>query len=147
MRTYKGIFRPKHPEKYKGNVHNIVYRSSWELKMMSFLDNKTSVISWSSEELAIPYRNPIDGSWHRYFPDFLVTKRNKDGSIETNLIEIKPLAQTIVPEKPKKRTRKYLNEVVTFAVNQAKWEAADTYCKKENIKFLIMTEHDLNIAP
>jgi len=114
---------------------------------MSFLDSKPSVLQWSSEELAIPYRNPIDGTWHRYFPDFTVTKRNKDGSIETNIIEIKPHKQTMVPETPKKRTKKYLNEVVTFAVNQAKWEAAENYCQKEGIKFLIMTEHDLNITP
>ena len=146
MRTYKGIFKPHHPEKYKGNVHNIVYRSGWELRFMSFLDNTKDVIEWSSEQTIIPYRNPIDGSWHRYFPDFLVTKRNKDGTIETNLIEIKPYKQTMIPDKPKKQTKKYLNEIMTFAVNKSKWEAAENWCKKEGIKFLILTENDLNLA-
>lgn len=141
----QGFFKPIHPEKYNGNTQNIIYRLSFELKLMRFLDNDSNIINWESESIIIPYKNPIDGSWHRYFPDFLVTKRNKSGLIETNLIEVKPEKQTQIPIQPKKRTRKYLSEVVTFAINQKKWEAANEYCKKKGYKFIIMTERELNI--
>ena len=70
--TYKGLFKPKNPSKYKGNVNEIVYRSSWEKKMMIYCDTTASVIEWGSEELVIPYVSPWDGRYHRYFPDFLL---------------------------------------------------------------------------
>ena len=28
--TYKGKFKPKNPSKYKGDIKEIVYRSSWK---------------------------------------------------------------------------------------------------------------------
>ena len=53
--TYKGLFKPKNPSKYKGNINEIVYRSSWEKKMMIYCDTTKSVVEWGSEELVIPY--------------------------------------------------------------------------------------------
>jgi hypothetical protein len=47
-RPLKGKFKPKNPQKYKGNVTNIIYRSSWELRLMSYLDNHKNIISWGS---------------------------------------------------------------------------------------------------
>ena len=73
---YKGIFKPYNPAKYRGNPTNIVYRSSWELKLMIHLDKHPDVIWWSSEEVTIPYISPIDGRPHRYFPDFIVHLKN-----------------------------------------------------------------------
>ena len=70
--AYQGIFRPKNPQKYVGDYKNIIYRSSWECRVMDFLDRNPDIISWASEELIIPYKSPADGKWHRYFPDFLV---------------------------------------------------------------------------
>ena len=70
--TYKGKFKPKNPTKYQGDIKEIVYRSSWELKMMKYCDTTKSIIEWGSEELVIPYVSPWDGRYHRYFPDFYI---------------------------------------------------------------------------
>jgi hypothetical protein len=145
MATYKGFFKPKNPQKYRGNPTNIIYRSGWELKLMLYLDEHKDVISWGSEEVIIPYRSPIDGKIHRYFPDFLVTKTNKDGLKETALIEVKPKSQTQPPKRQEKVTRRYLTEVKTWGVNEAKWKAAVEYCKNKGWTFHIFTEKELGI--
>jgi len=142
----KGFFRPKNPQKYKGDVRHITYRSSWELKFMSYLDTHKDILEWSSEEVIIPYLSPVDGKYHRYFPDFLVKKRELNGKIKTVLIEIKPFKQTKPPEKiPAKITKQYINEVKTWGINKSKWEYAEEYCKNRNWEFLILTEKELGI--
>ena len=143
--AYQGYFKPINPQKYKGNPSNIIYRSGWELKLMSYLDKHPDVIQWSSEEIVIPYRSPIDGKVHRYFPDFYVKKKNIDGVIETSLIEVKPAHQTKPPVKKTKVTKQYINEVTTWGINEAKWKAAVEYCKDRKWTFHIFTEKELNI--
>jgi hypothetical protein len=96
--AYSGKFTPKNPQKYIGDYNNIVYRSSWECKVMDWLDRNDDVISWASEELIIPYISPHDNRYHRYFPDFLVKVKTRNGQHKTMLIEIKPKKQTIPPE-------------------------------------------------
>jgi len=143
--AYSGRFKPKKPKKYIGDPTNIIYRSLWEFKLMRYLDSHPNVIEWGSEELIIPYRSPIDGRMHRYFPDFIVKQINKYGNKETIIIEVKPAYQTIEPKKKSKVTKQYINEVKTWGVNQAKWKAAQDFCKDRNWKFQIMTEHELGI--
>lgn len=145
--SYKGLFKPKNPLKYKGNPTNIVYRSSWELKLMVYLDAHPDVISWASEEFFVPYRSPVDNKIHRYFPDFKVTKRKPDGLIETVVIEVKPRSQSIPPAplKGKKPTKRYLREVMTYGINEAKWKAAKEYCDDRKWRFMVMTEKELGI--
>lgn len=142
----KGFFRPKNKGKYIGDPSNIIYRSHWEFVLMSFLDKHEDVIKWGSEELAIPYKDPIDGRYHRYFPDFIVKKKDKNGKIETVVIEVKPHAQTKEPMRKKTITKRYLEEVRTWGKNSAKWTAAEKYCKERGWKFEIFTEHDLGLA-
>jgi hypothetical protein len=143
--TYKGKYSPKNPKKYKGDPTNIIFRSLWERKVMLYLDENTNVIEWSSEEIAIPYRSPLDNRIHRYFPDFLAKIRKRDGSTETIMIEVKPLAQTKEPEVQKKRTKRYITEVTTWAVNDAKWKSAREYCTDKGWKFQLITEKELGI--
>ena len=143
--SYKGFFRPKYPKKYKGDPTNIIYRSLWEAKLMSYLDQHSDVIQWSSEEFSIPYRSPIDGRLHRYFPDFYVKMKNKEGIVETVVIEVKPASQTKPPKIQTKPTKKYITEVKTWGVNSAKWKAAVEFCKDRNWIFKIMTEKELGI--
>jgi len=143
--SYKGYFKPKNPGKYKGNPTNIIYRSSWELKLMSYLDTHQDVIQWSSEEFCIPYRSPVDNRIHRYFPDFYVKKKNKDGVVEVVVIEVKPMAQTKEPKKPSKVTKRYINEVYTWGINSAKWKAAKEFCEDRKWSFQIFTEKELQI--
>jgi hypothetical protein len=145
VNTYKGVFKPKNISKYRGDYSNIVYRSRWELLFMSYLDKHPDVISWSSEEIVIPYRSPIDGKVHRYFPDFWIKKVTREGKVAVDLVEIKPYAQTQEPKKQKRLTKSYLYEVKTWGVNSAKWKAADEYCKDRGWKFLILTEKELGI--
>jgi hypothetical protein len=112
---------------------------------MMRLDKHPDVIEWRSEELAIPYRSPIDGKIHRYFPDFVVKIRNRDGKIETQMIEVKPKAQSVQPTPQKNKTKKYIREVHTWGINSAKWNAAEEFCKDRMWKFVVMTEKDLGI--
>lgn len=143
--SYKGIFRPKNPQKYRGDPSNIIYRSNWELKLMMYLDSHPHVLQWASEELVIPYRSPIDGKVHRYFPDFFVKKQNIDGKVESVIIEVKPSVQAKPPKVQAKPTKKYIREVATYGINQAKWKAAKEFCEDRNWKFVVMTEKELGI--
>jgi len=145
--AYQGSFRPRNPNKYLGDPTNVIYRSHWELKLMSYLDKHPHVIKWCSEEIVIPYKSPIDGRWHRYFPDFYVEQINKDKRKEKILIEVKPKYQTIPPavQKGKKPTKRYINEVKTWGVNQAKWAAAEEYCRDNGFIWQIMHEDHLGI--
>ena len=143
--SYKGYFKPRNPSKYMGDPTTIIYRSSWELKLMRYLDSHSDVIKWASEEFSIPYVSPIDGKVHRYFPDFLVKKRNINQTIETVVIEVKPKIQTTAPTVQKKANKRYLREVYTWGINSAKWAAAKRYCDHREWKFVIMTEHELGI--
>ena len=142
---YQGKFKPNNPKKYLGDPTNIIYRSGWEFKLMRYLDSHPNVIEWGSEEVIIPYRSPIDGRIHRYFPDFIVKQINTHGNKETILIEVKPKAQTQEPKKSKTKTKRYINEVMTWGINQAKWKAAEEFCNDRKWKFQIMTEDNLGI--
>jgi hypothetical protein len=142
--SYKGWFTPKHRSKYKGDSENVVYRSSWELRVMKWLDENPSVIWWASEELIIKYRSPIDQRIHRYFPDFIVRLKQKNGIESTVVIEIKPHKQTIKPVQ-KRKTNRFLQEAATYAVNQEKWRAADLFCKEHGWQFKVLTEKDIGI--
>ena len=116
--SYKGTFKPKNPTKYNGNANNIIYRSLWELRVMKYLDDHPEVIWWASEELIIPYYNPIDNKKHRYFPDFVAKMKRKDGTVMTYVIEVKPEIQTKQPEQ-KRKTKKYIQESMTYIINQS----------------------------
>ena len=138
--AYKGRFTPKNPHKYRGDPTNIIFRSLWELTCMRRFDENPNIIEWSSEETIVPYISPIDNRRHRYFPDFLIKTRQTDGSIKTFLVEVKPKKETIEPKPQKRKTRKYITEVMTWAKNQAKWKAAEEYCLDRGWEFLKMTE-------
>ena len=145
-KTRSGKYTPKNYHKYKGNINNIIYRSGWEHMLMKFLDINPDVIQWSSEETVIPYISPVDNKMHRYFIDFTATFKNG----QTLLIEVKPKYQTEPPKinkkpKGKKGEMRLLQEAQTFAVNDAKWKAADVYAKKNNMKFVIFTENELEM--
>ena len=143
MNTYKGYYKPKNPSKYLGDPTNIVYRSSWERQCMLYFDRNDNVVKWGSEEIVIPYRSPLDRRVHRYFVDFIIKVRTTKGELETHLIEVKPYKQTKPPKIPSRKTKRYLNEVTTYLVNEAKWKAANEYCEDRRWKFQIITENEL----
>ena len=149
--SYKGKFSPRNPNKYKGNPTNMMYRSLLERRFMVYLDQTPAVLEWSSEEFIIPYISPVDNRVHRYFPDFYIKYRNKDAVTVTELIEVKPFSQCSPPNPKKSKTKtgrtskRYLKEVQTYIVNEAKWKAATSYCNDRKWGWRILTEKDINI--
>lgn len=142
--SYKGKYKPIFPNKYKGDPTNIIYRSSWEREFMHYCDFNEKILEWSSEEIVIPYRSP-DGKIRRYFPDFYIKVQETTNQIKKLLIEIKPKKQTVPPPKPKRQTKKYIQEVYEYARNQSKWEAARDWCMDRGYEFKVITEKELNI--
>ena len=143
--AYSGIFKPTNPSKYAGDHKNIIWRSTWECRVMTWLDKNPNVISWASEELIVPYVSPVDRRWHRYFPDFLVKVKTQDGKSKTMMLEVKPKKQTQAPKPQKRVTKRYITEVTTWGVNQAKWKAAEEYCKDRGWEFKVITEDHLGL--
>jgi hypothetical protein len=141
--SYKGKYQPSYPEKYKGDPTNIIYRSLWERKFMVYCDTNERILEWGSEELALPYRSPLDGKSHRYFPDFYIKVQEGNGKVKKYLIEIKPKKQTVPPPKPKRQTKNYIREVYEYAKNQSKWEAAKEWCADRGYEFKVITENEL----
>ena len=143
--AYKGRYTPKNPKKYKGDHHNIVYRSLWERKFMVYCDNSDNILEWGSEEIIIPYLSPWDGKLHRYFPDFYIKVRQASGDIKKFIIEVKPKKQTRPPEPVHRKTKKWLNEVKTYSINEAKWKSASEWCSNNDMEFKILSEEELGI--
>lgn len=142
----KGFYTPINAEKYKG-IKKPLYRSAYEYKVMCFFDKHPSVISWAVEPFPISYFNPTKGKVCRYYPDFIVSFKCSDGTIKTELIEIKPYRQTIPPKPSQgKKHSTLLIEAKLWAMNVAKWEAAKKYCISREISFRILTEKDLFIS-
>lgn len=129
-------FVAKNPQKIIGNARPF-YRSSWELAMMTFLDSHPSVIQWASESVKIPYTNPLTGRRSQYVPDFLVLYKDKNGQQRAELIEVKPKKEAMLENAKSKRDKAFL------MINQAKWAAALTYCKKHGLEFRLITEDQL----
>ena len=141
----QGIFRPSAPDKYVGDANNIIWRSSWELKFMQFLDRSPTVMKWSSEEYSIPYFSPLDKRVHQYYIDFTVVLVDEDGVPHPWLIEVKPLSHIKKPEAPKrmtdKATKNYLYAAKQYIINSAKFEAAKEFCAQRGARFGIVTEN------
>lgn len=137
--AYKGKYRPKNLSKYRGDAEKVTYRSLWELRVFKWMDENSSIKWWSSEETVVPYVCKTDGKRHRYYID--ITFSNLEGRVY--LIEIKPKSQTIPPPKPKRITHKYKEQVMTYAKNISKWEAADRYASERGMIFETWTEDTL----
>jgi hypothetical protein len=145
-RNYRqGIYTCKFPEKYKGNKNLVIFRSGWELKAMRFFDLNPNIIEWSSEEIIIPYQNPLTGRISRYFVDFNVTMRDKNGEIKKFLIEVKPFSQTLPPVQKNKKAKSLMYQQAEYVKNQAKWQAAEAFCASHNSTFVILTEKHLGL--
>ena len=143
--AYKGRYNPVNPKKYKGNPQNIIYRSLWERKFMVYCDTNDKVLEWGSEEIIIPYISPWDGKVHRYFPDFYIKVKQSSGDLKKFIIEVKPKKQTRPPKPVVRKTKRWINEVRTFGINEAKWKHAKEWCKDNDMEFKILTEEELGI--
>jgi hypothetical protein len=112
---------------------------------MDYCDLKESIVEWSSESTIIPYHYDLDGKTHRYFIDFKIVVREKNDTLQTYLVEIKPKKQTQPPKQPKRKTKTYMYESFQYVKNQNKWDAAKKYAEVRGWKFIVLTETDLGI--
>lgn len=141
----QGYFKPKNPEKYAGNIYNITYRSSYEFKFFTMLDENQNVVKWSAECFIVKYISPIDQKTHNYYPD-VYFELKKGEEIAKFVGEIK--ASTFL-KKPKREdfTNKisYLKKLKIFLVNYAKAEATKKYCAEKGYTYKFITEQTLGV--
>ena len=130
------VFIPKNPQKIVGNKRPFS-RSSWELRVMSFLDEHPNVINWGSECVHIPYVNPLTGKSTFYVPDFLIKYSDAKGTQRVELVEVKPKKETLWEAAKSKRDKAYV------ILNTAKWTAAHAWCAKNGVNFRILNEDDI----
>lgn len=133
----QGKFTPKNPQKYIGK-NTPKYRSSWELVFMQFCDNNKNILNWASESIQIPYRNPLTGKSTIYVPDFFVLYEDKFGNKKAEVIEIKPKKQSLIESKVASARDK-----AAVVLNQAKWKAANEFCKRTGLTFRVITEDQI----
>jgi hypothetical protein len=96
--------------------------------------------------VVIRYQDPINPIrngkpyMRNYFPDYTIETEKG----EIYLIEVKPLKQTKPPTRSKNKSQKtMITEEKTWQVNQAKWKAAERWCKRKGWTFKIITEKEL----
>ena len=143
--AYSGRYIPTNPKKYRGNPSQIIYRSLWERKLMVYCDRNEKILEWGSEEVIIPYLSPWDNKIHRYFPDFYMKVKQNSGGVKKFIIEVKPKYQCKPPVKnPKRKTKKWYNDVKNYVINEAKWKSANEFCLDNGMEFKILTEDHLN---
>ena len=132
----QGNFEPKNPQKYIGSFP-IIFRSAWELTLMNVCDEHPNILQWASESIKIPYQDPLTGKQRTYIPDFFIVYLDKNGQTHGEIIEIKPLSQSVVEAVRSKR------DAAALIYNQAKWTAAEDWCRRNGLRFRIMTENQL----
>jgi hypothetical protein len=104
---------------------------------MRFCDTNDNVLQWASESLVIPYRHPLTGKMTNYIPDFLITYKTRGNTVIAEVIEIKPKKQSVIESKMSSRDR------AVVAINYAKWDAATKWCKRNGLRFRVITEQDM----
>ena len=141
---YKGKYTPENPNKYMGNVNNIVYRSMWERRCMKYFDVNPSVLQWASEEISIPYYDSMTKKVRKYFPDFLIKVKTENGEDKTHLIEVKPSKDLRPPTGGRgKKKSTVLYEMKAYRMNRDKFASARKWCKERGIIFDVWTEKHL----
>lgn len=142
-RYKNGFFVPTYPEKYIGDVKNIIYRSSWEKRVCEWFDLTGSVIYWNSEGLKIDYFYTVDNKFHKYHIDFIAKIKDRFGNIKTYAIEVKPEKEQLLPKT--KNQKRLSIEVPIYIKNQCKWDAAKVFCSEKGMTFLVLNEYDIGI--
>ena len=149
---HNGNYIPKNKDKVLklNSEGGIYYRSSWEKKIMIYLDLNESIIKWGAENLAIPYqmthfeKGDLKVKGHCYYPDFYYEIKSKDGTIKTVVAEVKPKSEyndVLLFEKklfeiPNDASIKKLKNIeYKFKMaqkNSDKWQTMIKYCQKKD---------------
>jgi hypothetical protein len=142
-----GLYAPVNPDKYIGDLHNIIYRSSWEYRFCTYCDLNESIVKWSSEPMAIDYYNPLDKKEHKYNVDFYIKVIKEDESYQEWILEIKPEKQTKKPlyegNMTLSKLKSYNRNMQIWITNQAKFKAAKEWAEKRNFRFGVIDENFL----
>lgn len=142
-RNYQqGVYEVKNREKYVG-TKDPRYLSSFEKHTWAWCDRSPNVLKWGAEIIVVPYYNPVKKRNARYIVDFYMKYKNRHGEIKEALVEIKPKSQCRKPVRGRKKESTYLEECMTYAVNQAKWEAATKYALERGWEFRVITEESI----
>lgn len=140
----QGYYNPIYPDKYKTNKKQIIYRSSWELKLMKWLDLTPEVIEWASEPISIKYFYAVDERIHNYYPDFYFAYKKPDGRVIKYIVEVKPTNQLEKPDVPKRKTpntvKNYNYLMECYIKNSCKRVAAKKWCEDNGYHFVYVTE-------
>lgn len=146
-RSLKGLYKPTHPEKYKGTKAPF-FKSKIELMMMRYLDGNVNVLSWTYEPFAIKYkdeaqpiRTPSGGVTYRvrsYYIDFVCVVR-MGNTTRKFWIETKATSDVNVGHNSRARDI----EKRDFITNMSKWKAASQIAKNQGHTFIVVTEETL----
>jgi hypothetical protein len=137
MRSYvQGQYKPVNPSKYVG-TYPIIFRSSWEFKVMQMFDVNPNIGSWASESLKIPYQNPFTGKYTVYVPDFVVTYVDAKGNQRAEIIEVKPAKETFLEQAKSQKAK------AAVALNTFKWAAAQAFAKSHGMTFRVLNENNI----
>ena len=101
-------------------------RSNNQIRQMS--DEPHDVLYWLSEQSTVLERN-VKSALNVY----------------SNAHPIGQRIRTVIGVGEVIKTQKFLKEVATYGVNQAKWKAAKEYCKDRRMQFVILTENELRV--
>ena len=157
-----GNYVPRNKDKViKLNAEGgLYYRSSWEKKIMHWLDNNNTITKWGAECMRIPYQmTHFDNGdtkikEHSYFPDFYYEMRLSDNTIKQVVVEVKPMKEfqmvqdlnegkLNVPENSMKKLKNFEYDLKMAYKNKQKWETMINWCNKKGYDFIIITEQHL----
>lgn len=158
-KSKKGLYTPKNPEKYIGDLSDIMYMSSWELKFMIYCDHRSEILKWGSECFFVPYtmerKDPKTGAIkktnHKYYPDFYleVIDPNSPEGFKRLVVEVKPSSEVNEPKPPKKFSTKAMKNfeyaITAYQKNMYKWSKTKEYCSARGMEFMLVTEKHLGL--
>lgn len=142
----QGYYTLINSAKYVGDQKLVIYRSSLEYRMCYVLDTTDSVIKWTIEPpIPLKYYDPIKRKFRTYYPDFYCEMNSKNGILKF-ILEIKP--DSFIPKNIKNlpsnatrsQMRSYNMRVERMIINNAKWHAANAYCKQNGMKYMFINE-------
>jgi hypothetical protein len=158
----QGNYIPKYKDKVVklNNLGGVFYRSSWEKKIMYWLDQKKEIIRWGAECLIIPYQlthfesGTPEVKQHCYYPDFYYELKTESGEIKKVVVEVKPYKEykmvqdlnekkLVIPEKGTKKLKNFEYDLLMANKNNQKWETMIKWCNLKGYSFIIITEHQL----
>jgi hypothetical protein len=161
---HQGNFIPTNKEKVMKLNSNggVYYRSSWELKIMTWLDANEKIVKWGAECIAIPYQmthfdnGDVRVKAHNYYPDFYYEIKGENGFNKKVVAEVKPMKEYLMvinlqeknlemPDASKsiKKLKNFEYDLKMAQKNREKWNTMIKYCDKKGWDFIIITEQHL----